>query len=219
MKWLDRLERKFGHLAIRGLMTYIVSGNLIVFLLDELLNMSVTSKLVLVPSLVLKGEVWRLVSYIFIPPSSSILWILFALYFYYMVGSSLEHEWGSFRFNIYYLIGMLATTVAAFITGRGSTAAYLNLSLFLAFAHLYPNFEILLFFFIPVKIKYLAWLELAFIAYTVIVAPVPSKVAALASVVNFLVFFGKDFIDRLNMRRQVYRNRKRFFREIRGGRQ
>jgi len=218
MKWLDRLERKFGHLAIKGLVTYIVIANLIVFMLDGLLNLSIISKLVLVPSLVLKGEIWRLITYIFIPPSSSALWIIFALYFYYLVGSSLEHEWGSFRFNVYYLIGMAATTIAAFITNRGATAVYLNLSLFLAFAYLYPNFEILLFFFIPVKIKYLAWLELAFIAYTVIVGPATNRIAALASVVNFLIFFGRDFIDRLKMKRQVYRNRKRFFKEIKGGR-
>ena len=113
-------------------MLYIAIGNLAVFLLNFM--MPIQSHLRLIPSLVLKGQVWRLVTYVFIPPQTSILFILFTVYFYYMIGTTLEREWGSFKLNIYYLVGMIATTIAAFITG-GSDATHLNLSLFLAFAY------------------------------------------------------------------------------------
>lgn len=142
LKFLDKLERKFGKFAIRNLMTYIAIGNLAVFLISFMYP-ALPGYLMLIPSLVLKGQVWRLVTYVFIPPDTSILFILFAVYFYYMIGNTLEREWGSFKLNIYYLTGMLATTIAAFITG-GTYGVYLNLSLFLAFAYLYPNYEILL---------------------------------------------------------------------------
>lgn len=211
MNWFDKLERKFGHFAIKGLMTYIVALNAGVYLLS-LFEPSFQFKLMLMPSLVLKGEIWRLITYIFIPPAASPIWIIFILYFYYMIGSSLEHEWGSFRFNIYYVIGMICTTAAAFITGGSTTATYLNTSLFLAFAYIYPNYQILLFFVLPVKVKYLAWLDWIFIIITVLrpIYPVSLKVAAAVSVFNFFIFFGKDLLTRSKTNRQVYQNKKRF---------
>ena len=219
MKWLDKLERKFGRYAIRNLMMYIIALNMAVYLIMLTDRTGwVIRKLMLIPSLVLKGEIWRLLTYIFIPPESSMVFIFFVLYFYYLIGTSLEQQWGSFKFNVYYLIGMLGTTIAAFITGKGATGVYLNLSLFLAFAYMYPNYEILLFFFIPVKVKYLGWLNIAFIAYAVLTEPLPGKAAALASIINFIVFFGRDFINFIKTKIQVHRNRKKFFRDIRGRR-
>ncbi|HEY8422856.1 MAG TPA: rhomboid family intramembrane serine protease [Thermoclostridium sp.] len=218
MRFLDRLERKLGRYAISGLMIYITIGNVAVFILDYLMpSLNITSKLALVPYYVFKGQIWRLVTYIFIPPESSIIFIFFVLYFYYIIGSSLENLWGSFRLNIYYLIGMVGTTIAALLTGY-SDATHLNLSLFLAFAYLFPDYEILLFFIIPVKIKYLAWLNWAFIAFSVIFGPVGEKLAAIVSVLNFLLFFGPDVINRIKNRRNVYYNRKNFYRQIEEGR-
>ena len=145
MKFLDRLERKFGKYAISGLMTYIVIGNAAVFILNYLMpSLNIISKLALIPALVYKGQIWRLITFIFIPPNFSIIFIFFSLYFYYILGSGLEELWGSFKLNVYYLVGMVGTIIAALITGY-SDATHLNLSLFLAFAYLFPNFEILLF--------------------------------------------------------------------------
>ena len=111
MKWLDKLERTWGRYAIKNLMSYIVFLTGIVYALSYFDRSGfVISKLMLIPELVLRGEVWRLVTYIFIPPDTSIIWILFTLYFYYMVGIALEQEWGSFRFNIFYFTGMIGTT-------------------------------------------------------------------------------------------------------------
>lgn len=209
LSWLDRLERRFGRFAIKGLMSYVVGLNAFVYLMAYIAPEGV-SKLVLIPELVMKGEVWRLVTFIFIPPETTILWIFFILYFYYLVGSSLEHEWGSFRFNIYYLIGIIGTAASAFITSGGATAVYLNLSLFLAFARLFPDFQLLLFFILPVKVKYLAWVDWAFIAYTVLTGDFPVKMAAVVSVINYFIFFGRDIITRTKSNRQAYYNRRRF---------
>ncbi|HEX3046866.1 MAG TPA: rhomboid family intramembrane serine protease [Bacillota bacterium] len=215
MKWLDKLERRFGRIAIRGLMTYVVALNGVVFLLNLFDPTGLfINRLTLEPYLVLQGEFWRLITYIFIPPTFSILWIIFTLYFYYLIGNSLEHEWGSFRFNVYYLIGMIGTTIAAFFTGGGGTALFLNLSLFLAFAQIYPDFQVTLFFIIPIKVKYLAWLDWAYLAYTVLVSPLDAKVAALVSVLNFFIFFGKDLFAGFRLQRQSYQNRRRFFNEL-----
>ena len=147
------------------------------------------------------------------------LWIFFALYFYYMIGSNLEHAWGAFKFNIFYFCGIILTIIASFLTGAPATAAYLNLSLFLAFAHLYPDFQLLIFFILPVKVKYLAVLTWLYIAYTVIFEPLPLKIMALVPVVLYLLFFGDSLFLQIRQKRQVYANRKRFFAEIEKARQ
>ena len=142
MNILNKLERKFGRYAIKQLIVYIVGINALIYMLRIGMPQSdAISKLLLDPHLIMQGEVWRLITWVFIPPSASLLWIFFILYFYYMIGTGLEHEWGSFRFNIYYFTGVAATAIAAFITGQGATALYLNLSLFLAFAYIYPDFR------------------------------------------------------------------------------
>lgn len=212
MRLIDKLERKFGRYAIKGLMTYITALTGVVFLI-KMLFPDYILKIMLIPEYVLKGEVWRLITYIFIPEGTNPIFIVFELYFFYMIGASLENEWGSFRFNVYYLLGMIGTTIAAFITGA-ATAVYINLSLFLAFAYLYPNYEILLFFIIPIKIKYLGWINWLFIAISVIFLPFHYKLASIASVLNFFVFFGKDIFTRTNTSRRAYYNRKRFKAEM-----
>jgi membrane associated rhomboid family serine protease len=215
LRLLDKLERRYGKFAIRGIMTYIVIGNLAVFLLQRVFPLR--EMMMLIPARVLRGEVWRLITYIFIPPPTNVFFILFVLYFYYMIGNSLEREWGSFKLNVYYLIGMIGTTIASMFTGY-SDATYLNLSLFLAFAYLFPNFEILIFFILPVKVKYLAWLNLAYVVVTVIIGSPGAKVAAIVSLLNYFVFFGEDIIRGINNKRKAYYNRRNYFRQIEEGR-
>lgn len=212
MKWLDRLDRKIGKYAIKGLMYYIVIINAVVFLLYKfsVKGPLILDNLILYPDSVAHGEVWRLISFVAIPPSFDLLWVFFALYFYYMIGTSLEHEWGSFKFNIYYLIGIIVTAAASMLTNTIGTNLYLNLSLFLAFAYLFPNYEILLFFILPIKMKYLAWLEIAFVGYSIITQPWGVKIAAIVSLLNFIVFFGKDMILRIMNKGNAYQNKVKF---------
>lgn len=202
MSLLDRLERKFGRFAIRRLPMYIVILNLFVYMLN-LLDSNYISFLYLIPSRVLHGEVWRLITYLFIPPMTSmqdVLWLFFAVYFYYMMATGLESEWGSFKFNIYYLIGMIGTTIASFIIQMPATANYINLSIFLAFAYLYPNYQINLFLFIPIKIKYLGYISWIAIAYSLFTAPLIMKLYTIIPIMNFFLFFGKDIFVRYKTR-------------------
>ncbi|MDA8431576.1 MAG: hypothetical protein M0Z60_01280 [Nitrospiraceae bacterium] len=211
MGWLNKLERKFGRYAIRELIVYIIGINGLIYVLSHAYPQSrAIGLLAFDPSLIVHGQVWRLFTFIFIPPAASVLWIFFILYFYYIVGIGLEHEWGSFRFNVYYFTGMLATAAAALATGQGTTALYLNLSLFLAFAYIYPDYQILLFFILPVKVKYLAWLNWAFLALTVFTAPLAAKIAAVAAVCNYFLFFGKEIVSTAGSRSSTYRRRMTF---------
>ena len=207
MNWLNKLEKKFGKISIKNLMMDIVSINAGVYVM-LLIKPALYDSLILDPSMVMRGEVWRLITFIFIPPQTSILWIFLILYMSFIIGSSLEQEWGSFKFNVYYLMGMIGTIIAAFIGGNAVTAVYLNLSLFLAFARIYPDYEILLFFILSVKVKYLAWLELAFICFTIITASVSIKLAAIASLINYLIFFGKDIFIQIKTKNKVYHNKE-----------
>lgn len=207
MNWLDKLDKRYRRFGIKGLMKYIIGLNAIVFFMLRI-EPQFLYTLALIPEYVLRGEVWRLVTYLFIPPTTSIFFIIFVLYFYYLIGNTLEQEWGTFKFNAYYFIGMIGTTVAVFLTGGVATAVYLNLSLFLAFAYIFPNFQILLFFFIPVKIKYLAYLDVAIILYSIVTENLAGKVAAIVSILNFLLFFGKDIFLSLKRGRKNFKRRK-----------
>jgi hypothetical protein len=210
MDVFDNLERRFGRYAISNLMTYIVGANAVVYFASLTSpRTDLIGKLMLSPGLVLKGELWRLITFVFIPPSMSLLWALIILYFYYFIGSSLEHEWGSFRFNIYYFVGMTGTALSAFVSGQSVTAFYLNLSLFLAFAYIFPNYQILLFFIVPVKVKYLAWIDAAFLGFALLTGSLSVKLSVTAAMMNFLLFFGKDIMTTLKLRgRSSLRMRK-----------
>ncbi|MGI6668110.1 MAG: hypothetical protein ACOX4M_01265 [Acetivibrionales bacterium] len=126
-----------------------------------------------------------------------------------MIGSTLEREWGSFKFNIYYLAGVLGTIGASFIGGLGS-AAFLNYSLIFAFSYLYPDFQILMFFFIPIKIKYLAIFYALYIVYAFRFAPLLGLITLGGSALNFVLFFGKDIIAGIFSRQKSYRKHREF---------
>ena len=214
--WLNRLERKYGRYAIKNLMFYLVLANAVVYVFTYFDGrMHVYNSLILVPQLVLRGQIWRLLTFVAIPPSDSLIFIFFALYFYYFIGSNLEREWGSFKFNLFYFCGMLGTILASFITGRPATAYYLNFSLFLAFAHLYPDFELLIYFILPIKIKYLGYLAWLYLGLVILFGAFAAKIFALVPVLTFLLFFGNDIFINLKLKRQVQQNRKRFFSEVR----
>lgn len=211
MKWVDKLEKKYGNLAVKNLMLYIIFLTAAVYILtvsDP--SGRLLSRLTLNPALVRKGEIWRLITYIFIPPTFSPVFLFIALYFYYMIGTALESYWGSFRFNIYYLVGVIATTVIAFFSGGIGTVTYINLTLFLAFARIYPEFEVLIFFILPVKVKYLAWLNWAYFAYTIMAYPLINKITAVAALSNFFLFFGRELFNDLKRQKKVYKNKQRF---------
>ena len=213
MKWLNKLERKFGRYAIPNLMNYIVGMTMAVYIVQYVLNISAYRYLAFIPDLIMKGQVWRIITFIFIPPASSIITIAFVIYFYYLMGTTLENEWGTFKFNIYYLFGMIGTIIAAFLTGSG-TSVYLNLSLFLAFAYLFPDVEILLFFMLPVKVKWIAYLDWAYFIFSLIFGTMSTRIAAIASLINFFIFFGSDLINYIQNQRKYGATRRNFKKEM-----
>ena len=195
--WLDRAADKIRRFAIPNLMKYIVISMGAVFVLDLVFMGRLTPFLVFSKSAILTGQVWRVLSFIFIPISTSPLFVVFVLYFYWMIGQALENEWGVARFNLFYLAVIAGTIIAGLITGY-ATNQYLNLSLFFAFAILFPEFELRLFFILPVKVKWLAYLNAAFFAYQLIVSSWPARVALLVAVANIILFFWHDFWNRIN---------------------
>jgi len=204
---LDRLSRKLERIAVQSLMKYIVIGMGIVFFLDIIFSGAFSQLLMFSKTGIMSGQIWRLISFIFVPPPSSPLFIIFALYFYWMIGEALEGAWGTARFNLFYIIGILGTILSGLITGYASNQ-YLNLSLFFAFAILYPDFELLLFFILPIKVKWLAIIDAAFFAWSLIVSRWPERIALLVSLVNIALFFGPDLYNRIYnwRRRRQWRN-------------
>ncbi|MDO4536429.1 MAG: hypothetical protein Q4B63_11580 [Clostridium perfringens] len=195
--WIDKLEKRFGKFCIKNLMYYITILTGFIYVLGLIDGGNIVSKLYLVPQLVMMGQIWRVISFIIVPPSTGILWIVFTLYLYYIIGSGLERAWGSFRFNVYYLLGMIVTIVVSFLTGMPAGAWYLNSSLFLAFAMVYPDVEFLIFFILPVKVKYLGYLSGALIAYEFITASsMGQRLLVIAPVISFFIFFGPYILSK-----------------------
>lgn len=213
MNWLYKLERKFGRFGITNLMLYVVTTMLFVAIFDMVIGFPLSHWFSLIPSLVAQGQIWRLITFIFLPPASTPLALVLSLYFYYIMGSTLERVWGTFRFNLYYLFGIVGCILAGLISGYG-TNMYLNLSLFLAFAYLFPDHQVLLFYIIPIKMKYLAYLDWAIFAFDLLTGSWPAKVAIIASLINFFIFFGPDILDRIRRRRgnNVQRNFRNYYR-------
>jgi hypothetical protein len=217
MKWIYKLERKYGRYAIENLMKYIVILNAISFVILVLMRMPwLKDALVLSPSSVLRGEIWRLVTFVFLPPTTSIIWIAISLYFYYMIGQMLESYWGSFRLNLYYLLGIIGTIIGAFIiwnwgySFHGVDGTYINLSLFLALAKIYPDFELRIYFLIPVKIKYLGYIYWAYLIFSLIGLGWPFRVAAIASLINYFIFFGFSFTKDIKNIKRTHKRKKQF---------
>jgi hypothetical protein len=191
---LARLERRFGWLAIEGLPWLLAGGMLIVFVLAYT-NPRILSLLTLSPAAVRRGEVWRLVTYLFLPEgSSSSYWTLFNIYWVWLVASGLEAEWGAFKLNVYYFLGMLGTTAAAFLVGSAVGNFYLDLSLVLALATVFPNYEILLFWILPVPMKVIGWLSFAFVLYEAVNGDWIVRAAIIASLSNYLLFFSGEIV-------------------------
>lgn len=197
MRLLDKLERKLGRFAIPNLTVLLVMGQTLGFLMS-LVDKTLYARWALIAQSVIDGEVYRLVTFVFLPPATIPIFIFFALYLFYMMGGALEAHWGHFRFNLYILVGYLATVAVSFLNPEmPATNAGIGASVFLAFAWLYPDFQLLLFFILPVKIKYLAMLTWAGLFLTMLTGSWMGRFIALASVLNFFLFFGTDVVLRL----------------------
>ena len=207
MNFLNKMERKIGKYAIPNLMIYLIAAYCIGFVIYTV-NPNFMLMLTLSPYHILHGQVWRLITWILMPTDTRVFSLLIMALLYYQLGSALERSWGTFRFNVYIFGGMLFTVIGAFIlygiyaaAGTGSletislissltfTTNYINLTIFLAFAVMYPEMQILLFFIIPVKMKWMAAVYAVLIAINLILTSWGGRIAIIMSVLNFLIFF------------------------------
>ena len=205
---LSRLERKIGRFAIKNWIYVLVAAMAMVWIADFVLARyeypTLSSFMYFDRDLVFKGQVWRVVSFIFMPEGDSPLFVIISLYFYWFIGTTVENEWGAFRFNVYYLTGYLGALASGFIMGT-TTNYYLNLTMFLAYAILNAEQYLYVFFVIKVKVKWLAILEFALLTLDFIFSSWVSRVALIFSLANVILFFGKDLV---NVVRSFFRRRK-----------
>lgn len=203
MSFLEHLERKFGRFFIPNLTLALVFGQGVVYILSLTGTIDYTQVL-LVPGLVMQGQVWRLLTFPFAPTIhfapgyGSPVFFGLALYMFYLMGHALEVEWGEFRYNLYVAIAFLCTIAVSFLTpGALADNAYIAGSVFLAFAWLFPDFTILLAFILPIRVKWLALLTWLFYLYGMVFGAWPERFQILASILNFAIFFGPDLFWRM----------------------
>ena len=225
-----KLERKLGRYAIRNLsLALIISyffGYLMYFINADFLNY-----LTLNPYAIVHGQVWRLITWVIVPPSTdNLFFFLIMLLFYYSIGTALERTWGTWRYNVYIFSGLVFTIFGAFImmgvayfVDPGTIAAYgagtyfanysryfstyyVNMSIFLAYAVTFPDMQVLLMFIIPIRVKWLGVIYAAFLAYDVIFSNFAVRIAIIASLLNFIVLWVRSGslrrLDPRQMKRQ-----------------
>ena len=195
---VDRFCYRHPKFGIRNLMLCVVIGCAIVYIISLMDRTGTfTSYLAFSPALIFRGQLWRLVSFILIPGFGGLIWTAVGLYFYYFIGSTLEREWGPGRFTLYYACGVVFYLIYGFIFyfikgyAPHLDPMYLNFSMFFAFALLFPETQVLLFFFIPIKIKYIAWVMAALFVYWLVRGDLLTVVAVL----NLLLFCGEYMLQ------------------------
>jgi hypothetical protein len=207
MDLMTTLEKRFGHWAIPNLTLYLLLIQVIgvVLLMGERAQYE---DLILVGGLVEAGQWTRLFSFMMMPKFPPSIWLLFSFYIFYMMGTTLEQEWGKFRYNLFILLGYLLTVTMAFVAPSAViTNFYFLGGVFLAFATLFPNFEFLLFFILPVKVKWFGWLTVAGYIFILLFSPdAGSRLCVAAAFLNYFIFFGKGFVMNLKAgtRRRAY---------------
>ncbi len=203
MNLLETFEKKFRRYAVHNITLYLVLGQVLLFVF-ALSGRFIIERVVLVPERVLAGEWWRLITFLFIPPTTSPLFAFFAWYLFYLMGSALEGHWGAFRYNLFLLIGYVITVAVSFIMPLyPATNVFIGGSVFLAFAFLYPDFQLYILFILPIKIKWLALLTWIGYAYEVLFGSWSTRLLVIASISNFLLFFGSDIVWRMKTGKRV----------------
>ncbi len=239
---MSKFEKKFGRYAIPNLTLILILSYVagyVIELLGSAAGVNLLGYLTLDPYRILHGQIWRLVTWVIVPPESLGIFTVIMLYFYYSLGTTLERTWGTYRYNVYIFSGMLFTIIGSFLCMgvvylmygslpteiassyfySGSYAFstyYINLSIFLAFAATYPDMQVLLMFVIPVKMKWMGILDAVLMLYYVIKGGVFTKFAIIASLLNFVLYFWQLHRSRISPK-QMHR-RAQFEKKSNAGR-
>lgn len=225
LRWLDRFSYDHPNFGLPGLIRWVVMANVAVYVMDAVTSamgvMPLSSFLAFYPGAVLHGQIWRLVTFVLVPESYSLtglgpVWFMFSMLFYYYLGTALEQHWGTARFNLFYLCGVILTVIAAFLS-YGITRAInpelaalfsmipisigqVNFSILLAFATVFPESQFRIYFLIPIKAKWLAVFYLAMRVWSYMRLAGPALLLMLpillpldlAAILNYLLFFRSE---------------------------
>ena len=203
--------------GIPNLMLYIAVGTAIVYLVSQMAgNYTLYSILCFHRESILHGQVWRLFTYplTYGIGNNNLLLIGIALLCYYSLGRAMENTWGTLKFNLFYLTGMILMDIYCLIFGGQANVTYLNLSLFLSYATLYPDTHFLLFFFIPIKAWIFALFNLIIVVLDLFTLSFPYNLFSVISHANYFLFFGSDVLNvvpvswRANFRRMLRRSKQ-----------
>ena len=210
-QWIDRFAYSHPRFGIPNLMLYIAIANAVTYLLTVFAGAEALSFLEFDLYHLMQGEVWRIVTFVLLPFTYRPFTLFILLSFYYFVGGTLEREWGTAKFTLYYLSGMLlsvlGTVILSLATGYDgwslSSAYYINLTIFLAFAALYPDAQIMFYMVIPLKAKWLAWADIALFAWEIVkdlrIGWYAGALAAVVAILNFVIFFWEDIRNMLGI--------------------
>ncbi len=227
MNFLNKMERKFGKYAISNLSLYLILGYVLGYVI-QLINPVIMDFFTLNPYLILHGQIWRLVTWIIIPPSSNPdLLTIIMLFFYYSIGTNLERTWGTFYYNVYLFMGMIFTILGSFLimgisyvplfglsqtmdfygttqyfiyVARNFSTYFVNMSIFLGFAATFPEVQVLLMFIIPIEVK---WMGIAYVILLLVQFlqnGIIGKIVIGASLLNVVIFF---LMTRSNLRMRM----------------
>ena len=214
MNWLNKLERKIGRYAIPNLIVWMIGAYTIGFVLYTV-SPGILNLLTLSPYHILHGQIWRLFTWVLMPTESNLIFLLIMALFYYQLGTTLERTWGTFRFNVYIFSGMIFTVIGAFVLyaiyyvqnlsaitampalaanlssslGWGYSVNYINMSIFLACAVMYPDMQVMLYFIIPIKMKWMAIVYGVLIVYNFVMSGWAGRISIVMSMLSFIVFF------------------------------
>ncbi len=199
-----KLERMLSRYALHNITLYLIICYAFGYLI-QMVNGQFLLNLTLEPYYILRGQIWRLFTWIIVPPTSqNLFWVLIMLYFYYSIGRSLEMVWGTYRLNVYLFSGMFFTILGSFIlygasmlSGAGAVVGYglafstyyINMSIFLAYAATFPDMQVLLFFIIPIKVKVLGIIYGILLVFSCVQGGLLTWVVIGSSLLNFIVFF------------------------------
>ncbi|CCX86007.1 putative uncharacterized protein [Clostridium sp. CAG:590] len=212
MDFLTKLERKYGKYAIPNLTLILISGFILGYLIEIFMPEGL-QLLAMNPEKILHGQIYRLVTWVVIPPSSASILVIITLFFYFSIGRTLENSWGDFRYTVYILsgiiftdIGMMGTYLVMHLMGQsqlldmyyqaglyGASTYYLCMSMFLAYAFMFPDMQVLLYFIIPIKVKWLGYLDIAYLLVMILqygyMQYYTGMVTVIMSVLNFILFY------------------------------
>ena len=199
---MNNFRRKFNRFCfqnrdkgIPNLMLYIALGSALVNLMAAFTgNYILFDFLYFDRNLILQGQIWRLISYPLTFYTGNMMLTAVALFCYYSLGRAMENVWGTFKFNLFYFTGVVMMDIYCMIFNCTASVTYLNLSLFLSYATMYPDARFLLMFIIPVKAWIFALVDLAIVIFGLVVYPFPYNLFSVLSIANYFLFFGKDVL-------------------------